>query len=133
MADGSGKLSWENNSRTYVPSMLLHEGTLHAVLDAGVAICWDSATGEELWKGRLGGTFSSSLVLLGDRIYATNEEGQTFIYRASREKLEILAQNRLGENVFSTPAICGGLLYNRISITENGKRQEYAVCVGQPG
>lgn len=133
LADGSGKLAWENNSRTYVPSMVLHEGTLYAVLDAGVAICWDSATGEELWKGRLGGTFSSSLVLVGDRIYATNEEGQTFIYRASREKLEMVAQNRIGENVFSTPAICGDRLYNRISITENGKRQEYVVCVGQRG
>ncbi len=129
-ADGTGKLVWENNSRTYVPSMLLHEGTLFAVLDAGVAICWDSETGKELWKGRLGGTFSSSLVLVDGWIYATNEEGQTFIYAASREKLEITAQNQLGDSVFSTPAICGGRLYNRIAMTENGTRQEYVVCVG---
>lgn len=128
-ADGSGKLVWENSARVYVPSMLLHDGVLHAVLDAGVAICWDSATGTELWKGRLGGTFSSSPVLVNGRIYATNEEGRTFIYAASRDGLKIEAENQLGDSVFATPAICGGRIYQRIARTEGTVRQEYLVCI----
>ncbi|HBC61078.1 MAG TPA: serine/threonine protein kinase, partial [Planctomycetaceae bacterium] len=128
-ADGSGKLVWENSARVYVPSMLLHDGVLHAVLDAGVAICWDSATGTELWKGRLGGTFSSSPVLVNGRIYATNEAGRTFIYAASRDGLKIEAENQLGDSVFATPAICGGHIYQRIARTEGTVRQEYLVCI----
>lgn len=128
-ADGSGKLIWENSARVYVPSMLLHDGVLHAVLDAGVAICWDSATGTELWKGRLGGTFSSSPVLANGRIYATNEEGRTFIYPASRDGLKIEAENQLGDSVFATPAICGGRIYQRIARMEGAVRQEYLVCI----
>ena len=128
-ADGTGTLVWENAARVYVPSMLFHDGVLHAVLDAGVAICWDSATGQELWKGRLGGTFSSSPVLVDGLIYATNEAGKTFIYAASRDGLKIEAENQLGDSVFATPAICGGRIYQRIARTENGTRQEYLVCI----
>ena len=131
LADGSGKLAWENNSRTYVPSMLLHQNTLFAVLDAGIAICWDSATGTELWKARLGGTFSSSLVLANGNIYAANEEGTTFVYEASREKFNLIASNKLGDNVFSTPAICSNHIYQRIATNNpnNNTRQEFAVCI----
>jgi hypothetical protein len=39
-ADGSGKVAWENNTRVYVPSMLVKDGHLYAVLDAGFAVCW---------------------------------------------------------------------------------------------
>ena len=70
-ADGSGRIDWETGDRIYVPSMLLRDGTLYAVLDAGVAACWDSATGKQHWKHRLGGTFSASPILVGRRIYAT--------------------------------------------------------------
>lgn len=129
-ADGSGKLAWENNARTYVPSMLIHKQTLFAVLDAGIAICWDSASGQELWKGRLGGTFSSSTVLANGLIYAANEEGTTFIYEANREKFNLVASNKLGDNTFATPTICGSRIYQRIAATENGRRQEFAVCIG---
>ncbi len=128
-ADGSGKVVWENGSRVYVPSMLLQDGALYAVLDAGVAMCWDSASGAELWKGRLGGTFSSSPVLVDGRIYATNEEGRTYIFAATREGLKVEAENQLGDSVFATPAICGGRIYQRIARTENGVRQEYLVCI----
>ena len=130
LADGSGKLAWENNSRTYVPSMLLHNQTLFALLDAGVAVCWDSESGQELWKARLGGTFSSSPVLANGLIYAANEEGTTFVYEASRDKFTLVASSKLGDHTFASPTICGSRIYQRIASTENGRRQEFAVCIG---
>ena len=130
-ADGSGKIVWENPTRAYVPSLLTRNGYLYAVMDAGIAMCWKSDTGEEVWKGRLSGTFSSSPVMVGDLIYASNEEGQTFVFKASTEKLEIIATNKLGNSVFSTPAICGGKIYQRVAHDVDGKRQEVLYCIGQ--
>lgn len=130
-ADGSGKLAWENTARTYVPSMICHEGLLFAVLDAGIAMCWESATGKELWKGRLGGTFSSSPIMVNDLIYATNEEGQTYIFTASRTGLELVGTNTLGTSVFSSPAICGSRIYQRIAEMDGTRRQEYLVCIAE--
>jgi outer membrane protein assembly factor BamB len=129
-ADGSGKIAWENATRVYVPSMLVHASHLFAVADAGFAVCWDAATGVERWKGRLGGTFSSSPVLVGDRVYVTNEAGQTYIFRADPERFELLGENALGNECFATPAICGGRIYTRVAERDGETRQEFLYCLG---
>ena len=54
-ADGSGDVVWENGSRVYVPSMLVRDGYLYAVLDAGVAVCWKADTGDGDLEGPAGG------------------------------------------------------------------------------
>jgi outer membrane protein assembly factor BamB len=132
-ADGSGEIVWENGSRVYVPSMLARDGYLYAVMDGGVAVCWKADSGEELWKGRLGGTFSSSPVLVGDRIYATNEAGETFIFQASPHKFELTATSKLGDECFATPAICGSRIYARVAHELDGARREYLYCVAEDG
>lgn len=129
-ADGSGKIAWETQDRVYVPSLLLRRGHLYGVLDAGTAACWASDTGKELWKARLGGTFSASPVLAGDRIYATNEAGETFVYEASPERFTKLATNKLGDEALATPAVCGGRLYTRVAQKVDGRRQEMLYCLG---
>jgi outer membrane protein assembly factor BamB len=129
-ADGSGKIAWETKDRVYVPSLLLRGGHLFGVLDAGTAACWASDTGKERWKARLGGTFSSSPVLVGDRIYATNEAGETFIFQADPEKYDPVATCKLGDEAFATPAICGGRIYTRVARKIDGRRQEFLYCIG---
>jgi outer membrane protein assembly factor BamB len=129
-ADGSGKIAWETKDRVYVPSLLLRGGHLFGVLDAGVAACWASDTGKERWKARLGGTFSSSPVLVGDRIYATNEAGETFIFQADPEKYVPVATCKLGDEAFATPAVCGGRIYTRVARKVDGRRQEFLYCIG---
>jgi len=131
-ADGSGKVAWSNNSRVYVPSLLIREGYLYGVLDAGVACCWKSDSGKEQWKHRLSGTFSSSPVMVGDVIHATNEEAVTFVFKATPESYEKLAENKLGDEVFATPTICGNRIYTRVAVKEGEKRQEYLYSVGLP-
>jgi hypothetical protein len=111
--------------------MIVHDGHLYAVLDAGVAMCWNCADGTEKWKQRLGGTFSASLVLAGDRLYACNEEGQVFVFRATPEKFESLGQNQLGSSVFATPVICGGKIYHRVAQEVEGRLQEFVYCLGE--
>ncbi len=129
-ADGSGEIVWESNDRVYVPSLLIYEGTLFGVTDAGVAMCWEAATGKELWKGRLGGTFSSSPVKVGDHIYATNESGETFIYNANPAKFERVAKNKLGDEVFATPTICNSRIFMRVAEQRGDQRQEMLYCIG---
>jgi outer membrane protein assembly factor BamB len=130
LADGSGRTAWENNSQVYVPSMVHKDGYLFAAQDAGVATCWKSDTGDEVWKERLGGTFTASLVLVGENIFATNESGQTFIFKASPSKFELVAENKLGDEVYATPAICGGRIYMRVVEHVGDQRQEVLYCVG---
>jgi hypothetical protein len=129
-ADGSGKLEWEHNARVYVPSMIVRDGYLYAVFDAGVVTCWKSDTGQEVWKGRVAGTFSSSLVLVGDHLLATNEVGRTYVLRAQPDRFELVAENPLGDECFATPAVCGSRIFLRIARREGDRRTEYLCCVG---
>lgn len=129
LADGSGKVAWENGTRVYVPSMLLKDGYLYAATDGAVATCWKSDTGKKVWESRLNGTFNASPVLVGDLIFATNEAGRTYIFKAKPEGYENVGENQLGEDVFATPAICGDCIYMRVAAPGKGQRQEMLYCV----
>ena len=111
--------------------MLHVDGYLFATLDAGIATCFRCDNGDQVWKARLGGTFSSSPVLVGDLIYATNEEGVTHLFKANPKRFEKVGENELGESVFATPAICGGEIFTRVAHQENGTRQEYLYCISE--
>ena len=129
-ADGSGKIAWENVTKTYVPSLLVKDGHVFAVGDAGRAVCWNSATGQERWNEKVDREFFGSPVMAGSRIYVTSKGGVTSVFEATPEKFTLLGQNTLGDESFSTPAICDNRLYLRSAKT-SPTRQEYLWCVGQ--
>ena len=101
------------------------------MLDAGVAVCWKSDTGKEQWKKRLGGEFSASPVLVGDTIYATNENGETFVYRADPDKFEQIAVNKLGDQAMASTTICGSRIYMRVVEQVDGQAARNAVLPGE--
>lgn len=129
LADGSGKLVWENPSRVYVPSMLQRDGHLYALMDAGVVVCWKSDTGERLWRKRLSGTFSASPVFVGDRLYAGDEAGTYHVLKVTPKACEIVAENPLGDQIFATPTICGSQIFARVAeVDDKDHRQEKLYC-----
>jgi len=117
-ADGEGDVAdshveWRTDKRvTYVPSPLVHQGRLFFVTDGGMAFCVDAESGEEVWKHRLPGSFIASPVLAGNNIYATAENGTTFVFTAG-PKFDEQARNDLGEACYATPAISGDQFYVR--------------------
>jgi len=119
-ADGSGDVTethveWRTNTLiTYVPSPLVHEGRLYVVNDDGIARCLDANTGKEFWKKRLGGKFSASPLLAAGKVFATNEEGTTFVFQAG-PKYEMVSRNEIGEECLASPLICGGRVFLRTS------------------
>jgi outer membrane protein assembly factor BamB len=95
----------------YIPTGLFCRNRLYILNDAGVLTCYDAATGDEVWKGRLRGTFTASLVAADDRIYAVDERGVVYVIAA--DQFKILAQNDMQGRVLATPAIAGGDLFLR--------------------
>jgi outer membrane protein assembly factor BamB len=130
LADGSRKTVWENGARVYVPSMIVRDGYLYAMQDAGIATCWECSAGKEMWKSRVGGDFTASLVLVGENLYATSEGGKSVVFKAQPDKFEKVAENQLGNEAYATPSICGGQIFMRVVKTEGGQRQEWLYCLG---
>jgi outer membrane protein assembly factor BamB len=126
----SGELVWRNKQKCYEQSVVIADGFVYALNDGGIAFCWDAQTGKEQWKKRLAGPVSASPVLVGDRIYASNELGETFVFKATPEKYEELAVNRLGDDSFPTPTFLDGRAYIRVGFGTADERYEMLYCIG---
>lgn len=128
---GTGAEVWSDDAVCYEQSMLVHDGHLYAVVKGGIVCCWEGETGRQAWRGRLRGKFSASPVLTPDgNIFATNEGGETFIFKADPSAFTLVAENRLDGGVFATPTICRGRIYFRVAETAGGRRREYLYCIG---
>lgn len=126
--DGAGnvtdtKIVWRTTRGVaYVPSPICEGDWFLVVSDAGVAHCFDAATGEIAWAERLG-EHHASLVSAEGRVYFLNDEGVMHVVRPG-PRFELLARNELGERAFASPAISRGQIFLR------GFR--HLVCIG-PG
>lgn len=117
-ADGTGDVTeshvvWSTGRGVaYVPSPLLHDGRLYVVADGGTLTCFDAQTGRQLSRTRLDGDFSASPVWVAAHLIIPNEAGTVYVVRADGNP-EIVAENRLGNAGFATPAICGNQIFLR--------------------
>jgi hypothetical protein len=96
---------------------VLYQGHSYFLLDGGIAECRDLKTGEVVYNERLKGPGPtgqnwSSVVRSGDKLYAVNQGGDAFVWRAA-PKFEVLATNSLGEKVIGSIAVSEGRLYIR--------------------
>ncbi len=87
-----------------VPSMLYSKPFLFIITETGVLKCLKAATGEEVWRQRLGGKFSASPVWAEGRIYFLSESGITTVIEAGPE-FKVLAKNELDGKFCASPAI----------------------------
>ncbi len=126
-ADGSGQILWKNQVKCYEQSMLIHNGYLYGIDDNGIAYCWEASTGREMWKERLQGPVSASPVLVGDTIYASNERGVTFVFKADPQRFHAIARNQLGDESFATPTVVDNRMYIRVA---GRGRQETLYAIG---
>ncbi len=101
-----------------VPSPLYYRGQLYLFRKGAIASCLDARTGKEVARARLPapGSYYSSPVAGDGKVYIAAESGTLMVIEAGR-KLNVLAQNELGERIMATPAIADGTLYIR---TEQG-------------
>jgi outer membrane protein assembly factor BamB len=129
---GEPKIVWTTNQKSYVPSLLIHEGTLYQAHDNSRMTCYDVKTGERLWQGRLpGADISASPVYASGHIYIVNEAGTCYVVKATREDFELVAENQLGDEAFATPTIVDSRIYLRFADSSSKTRQEFLFCIGE--
>lgn len=116
--DGRGNvtdthIAWrETKGASYVPSPLAVGDYFLVVSDGGVCSCFEATSGRRAWMQRLGTHYSGSPVTADGLAYFTSDEGVTQVFRPA-EKFELLAENQLGEQCISSPAISGGQIIFR--------------------
>ena len=82
------------------------------VSDNGIATSVDTNTGKELWRKRLGGNYSASPLISGNRIYFQSELGEATVFEIGDKPTEI-ARNKLPGRIFASYAVAGNDLIIR--------------------
>ncbi|MEM8732754.1 MAG: PQQ-binding-like beta-propeller repeat protein [Planctomycetota bacterium] len=130
VADGSRRIAWKNAKKCYEQSMIVVDGYLYGLTDRGVLYCWRGRDGKEMWRQRLSGPVSASPVYAGGHVYWANEAGTVYVFRPNPQKFELVAENRLGDEAFASPAITGGKILLRVAEGGGRSRREFLVCIG---
>ena len=104
---------WRNNKNApKMCSPVLAGGLLYYVDDGGILSCVDALTGEAVYRERLSGKFSASLLLADERLWICSREGVTFVVAPGRE-FKLLAQNSLEGQIMASPIALDGALLIR--------------------
>lgn len=114
-------VAWKFTRRApKVPSPVCVDGRLFLVDDEGMAACIDAASGESIWRQRLGGPCYASPLAAGDRVYFFDRHGRTTVVDATADRFEVLAKNDLAGAVkqvdsgfYASPAVVGDTLVLR--------------------
>ena len=101
----------------FVPSALVHGTLLYIINDMqSIVTALDAKSGNLVYQQRLGEAvregFSSSPVAVGDKIFFTNDQGQTFVVQAG-PAFKLLHVNELNTQVLASPALVDGTWYWR--------------------
>ena len=129
-AGGAGDVTttrrlWHHQQRhpQRIGSPVLVGGYAYLLNESGLAQCFDVKTGEDRWKKeRVGGATWSSPVHAAGRLYVPTLDGEILVLSAG-PKYELLARNKLGERVLSSPAVAGDEIFIRT--------YEYLWCLGE--
>ncbi len=114
---GSDKIAWKFERDTpYVPSPLLYGDRLFFnKLNSGILTCLDAKTGQPIMEATrlqdLSNIYASP-VGAADRIYFTGRDGTTVVLKRS-STVEVLATNKLDDQIDASPAIAGPQLFLR--------------------
>jgi outer membrane protein assembly factor BamB len=115
---GSGNITkthiaWRTREAcSYVPSPIAAGDYFLITSDEGIASCFEADSGKRLWRQRLGTHYSGSPVLVDGLVYFTADNGVTKVVRPGT-KLEVIAENHLGEDCYASPAVSQGRIFIR--------------------
>ena len=105
---------WRTDDGPDVPTPVSDGEYLYVVNDRGIVFVMDAKTGEPVYGPRRlrRSTYSASPVLADGKIYVTNEDGVTSVFRDGPE-FELLAENDFDDYCLSSPAISDGQIFIR--------------------
>jgi outer membrane protein assembly factor BamB len=115
---------WASQNGPDVPTPVTDGTYFYIVNDRGIVWCLDAKTGREIWGPQRirHGTYSASPVLADGKIYITDEDGVTTVFKAG-PKFESLAENNLDDYTLSSVAVSQGQIFLRTA--------KYLYCIGK--
>ena len=116
--DKDGKLTastaWEYKAQGYMSTPVVVDGHAYLHLRSQRVTCLDLATGTERWTS--GESFGKywSLIANGNQVLALDEKGELILFRATPEKLDVLARRKISTSeTWAHLAVAGSSVFVR--------------------
>ncbi len=93
-------------------SMVVHDGKLFA-MNRGVLTSFDMADGKQLAKGRVGGSYWSTPVIVGNYLYSFAQDGTGYVVDLNDDLKVIHKHQFKNEVILGSPAVSNGAMYIR--------------------
>ena len=107
----TGKLwTFDKIHRSLSTVSITPDGLLFVGDFSGFLHCLDAQTGQEYWVQDLKAHVWGSTLVADGKVYCGDEDGDLFVFAASKEK-KLISVTNLGAPVYSTPVVANGVLY----------------------
>jgi len=104
-------LVWRTEDiRRSLSTVAIDDGLLYVADFSGYLHCLDAATGAELWVYDTFSAVWGSPLVVDDKVYLGDEDGDVVVLRAGRE-LEKLAEPNIGSAIYGAPIAANGVLF----------------------
>ena len=115
---------WAFQNGPDVPTPVTDGTYFYTVNDRGIVWCLDAKTGKEIWGPQRihKAIYSASPVLADGKVYITDEDGVTSVFKAGLA-FELLAENNMDDYTLSSIAVSGGQIFLRTA--------QYLYCIGK--
>jgi outer membrane protein assembly factor BamB len=109
-------VEWKfHKSIPQLPSVVLYRGVIYMINDTGVLTTLDAKTGEVFKQARLRSVsdkYYASPVASDGKVFFASQSGTVAVLKAGGDQ-EMLAANKIDEDIYATPAIADGRIYLR--------------------
>jgi outer membrane protein assembly factor BamB len=106
----SGRIWKFDNIRRSISTGALKDGLLFYADFSGFLHCLDAETGKEYWVHDMLAAVWGSPMVIGDKVYLGDEDGDVVVLEASKTK-KLLGEYNMGSSVYSTPVPANGVLF----------------------
>ena len=106
--------AWKHKAQGYMSTPVVIDGVAYTHLKSQRAMAIEIETGRELWTSDQSFGKYWSLVAQGDRILALDQRGRLILFRANRDKFELLDQREITDaETWAHLAVAGDQLFVR--------------------
>jgi outer membrane protein assembly factor BamB len=109
--DGDGEFSFEETMHRSCGTVAIKNDVLYISDFSGLFHCLDAKTGKVHWTYDMLAAAWGSPLIVDDKVYIGDEDGDVAIFRLTPEQHEPIAEINMGNSVYSTPIVANNVLY----------------------
>ena len=109
--NGDGKMTFEETMHRTCGTAAIKNDLLFVADFSGLFHCLDAKSGKVHWTYDMLAASWASPLIVGDKVYITDEDGDVAIFNLTAEKHDPLVETNMGNSIYTTPVVANETLF----------------------